>query len=143
MRKPNVIVYLDVTPEESYERIKMRSRDCECNLPLEYLQKLSRAYEDFLEDISQIIPVLRVDWSTFRSADEMAKQIKVNLAEMRTIRRIDWGVGDKVAPATPPPPPLASKARVDDAEEAGGDAVTQATRAMSAIRVGEAAESPN
>ena len=34
MRKPNVIVYLDVTPEESYERIKMRSRECESSLPL-------------------------------------------------------------------------------------------------------------
>ena len=63
MRKPNVIVYLDVKPEESLARIKNRARECESSLPLEYLQKLSAAYEDFLEDISQIIPVLRVNWS--------------------------------------------------------------------------------
>ena len=62
MRKPNIIVYLDVTPEESHERIKMRARDCESALPLEYLRKLSKAYEDFLEDISQLMPVLRVNW---------------------------------------------------------------------------------
>ena len=35
MRKPNIIVYLDVTPEESYARIKARSRECESSLPLE------------------------------------------------------------------------------------------------------------
>ena len=45
MRKPNVIVYLDVTPEQAHERIKMRARDCESALPIEYLQKLSKAYE--------------------------------------------------------------------------------------------------
>ncbi len=51
MRKPNIIVYLDVTPEESYQRIAARSRECESGLPLEYLKKLSAAYEDFLEDV--------------------------------------------------------------------------------------------
>ena len=30
------------------------SRECESSLPLDYLKKLSKAYEDFLEDISQI-----------------------------------------------------------------------------------------
>ena len=91
MRKPNVIVYLDVTPEESYERIKMRSRECESSLPLEYLQKLSKAYEDFLEDVSQIIPVLRVNYSQFHTASEMAEQIQREYAKMRSIRDINWG----------------------------------------------------
>lgn len=121
MRKPNVIVYLDVTPEESYERIKKRSRECESALPLEYLQKLSRAYEDFLEDISQIIPVLRVNWSTFHTAEEMAEQIRVQYASMRSIKNVDWDAQKVPAPLTTPPPPLA-KARYP-AAEAGDDAV--------------------
>ena len=104
MRKPNVIVYLDVTPEESYERIKARSRECESSLPLEYLKKLSRSYEDFLEDISQIIPVLRVNWSTFHTAEDMAEQIRVQYAAMRSIRRVDWDAPPAPPLATPPPP---------------------------------------
>jgi deoxyadenosine kinase len=35
MKKPNVIVHLDVSPEESLRRIKMRSRDCESKVTLE------------------------------------------------------------------------------------------------------------
>ncbi len=38
-----------VTPEESYERIKLRSRSCESTIPMEYLTRLHGAYEDFLE----------------------------------------------------------------------------------------------
>lgn len=99
----------DVSPAESYERIKMRSRDCECNLPIEYLEKLSRAYEDFLEDISQVIPVLRVDWSTFRTAEDMAKMIQQQYAAMRSIRRVDWDI--PAAPAAAPTTPVATAAK--------------------------------
>lgn len=35
MRKPNIIVHLDVSPEESLRRIAMRSRDCETGITLE------------------------------------------------------------------------------------------------------------
>lgn len=45
MRKPNLIVHLDVTPEESLERIKRRNRSCEANIPLQYLKDLHQAYE--------------------------------------------------------------------------------------------------
>jgi deoxyadenosine kinase len=87
-----------VTPEESFERIKLRSRNCECGIPMEYLQRLHGAYEDFLEvsrlhflcsflsflfflfyflpqDISRIIPTIRVNYSRFHSVDEMADMI--------------------------------------------------------------------
>eukprot|EP00911_Craspedida_sp_UC1_P001739 UC1_evm1s1326 len=59
MQKPNLIVHLDVSPEESYRRISMRSRDCECGIPMEYLRRLHAAYEEFLVDIARIIPVIR------------------------------------------------------------------------------------
>lgn len=38
MKKPNIIVHLDVSPEESLRRIKLRGRDCESGITLEYLQ---------------------------------------------------------------------------------------------------------
>ena len=40
IRHPNFIVHLDVSAEVAAERIKMRDRSCECNIPMEYLQEL-------------------------------------------------------------------------------------------------------
>lgn len=37
IRHPNFIVHLDVTAEVAAERIKMRDRSCECNIPMDYL----------------------------------------------------------------------------------------------------------
>merc|ERR1712060_309828 len=92
--------------------INARSRECEAGLPLAYLQKLHVAYEAFLQDISQIIPVLRVSWHEFRSAEEMAEQIRIKYADLRTIRSIDWGVGsaDEAPAKLPTTPAVAAKA---------------------------------
>ncbi len=90
-------MHLDVSPEESLRRINLRARDCESSIPIDYLrvrprlhvvdhkelnlfrylrpQKLHAAYEDFLKDIARIIPVIRVNYATFRSADEMADMV--------------------------------------------------------------------
>ena len=72
MRRPNLIVHLDLTPEESLRRINERNRGCESAIGLEYLTGLHNAYERFLNEISRIIPVIKVDWSRFRTAEEMA-----------------------------------------------------------------------
>jgi|TARA_B110000902_G_scaffold123643_1_gene144483 deoxyadenosine kinase len=77
MKKPNIIVHLDVSPEESLRRIKLRKRDCETSISIEYLRALHAAYEDFLHDISRIIPVIKVDYSEFRTAEAMAEKVKL------------------------------------------------------------------
>ena len=69
MCKPNVIVYLDVKPERSLERIKMRSRGCEAGVSLQFLQNLYRQYEIFIQDISRVIPVISVDYDRFATAE--------------------------------------------------------------------------
>ena len=71
-KKPNLIVHLDVSPEESKRRIDMRQRECESTISVEYLKNLHSAYEEFIKDIARIIPVIRVNYERFRSADEMA-----------------------------------------------------------------------
>ena len=38
MKKPNIIVHLDVSPEESLRRVHMRERGCESGMTLEFLQ---------------------------------------------------------------------------------------------------------
>ena len=76
MCKPNVIVYLDVKPERSLERINMRNRNVESGISLEYLQNLYRHYQKFIDDISRVIPVISVDYDRFATAEEMAKVIQ-------------------------------------------------------------------
>jgi len=90
MQKPNIIVHLDVSPEESYRRIKMRSRDCESGVPLEYLKALHAAYEVFIEDISRVIPVIKVDYQQFRTAEEMAQLIKREYAKIANVRKVTF-----------------------------------------------------
>jgi len=91
MKKPNIIIHLDLTPEESYRRIQLRKRDCESGIPLEYLKSLHAAYEVFIADIARIIPVIKVDYSNFRTAEEMAKVIKQEYAQIANIRHVTFG----------------------------------------------------
>lgn len=88
MCKPNVIVYLDVKPERSLERIKMRSRECESNVSLEFLQNLYRHYEIFINDISRVIPVISVDYDRFATAEEMAQVIQSEYLAHSFIRKV-------------------------------------------------------
>lgn len=97
MKKPNLIVHLDVSPEESLRRIEMRSRNCESGIPIEYLQRLHAAYEDFLINISRIIPVIRVNYDQFRSATEMADMVIKEYASMTSMRYVDFDKEKKLA----------------------------------------------
>merc|ERR1712032_766451 len=100
-KKPNIIIHLDLTPEESLRRIKLRSRECESCIPLEYLRNLHAAYEVFIADIARVIPVIKVDYSNFRTAGEMAKVIKVEYAKIANIRHVSFG--QVLSPATTSP----------------------------------------
>jgi deoxyadenosine kinase len=75
MCKPSVIVYLDVSPASSYERIRMRSRDVESQIKMEYLEALYEGYQEFVQSISKVVPVIRVDYDRFATAEEMADVI--------------------------------------------------------------------
>jgi len=90
MCRPSVIVYLDVKPEVSLERIRMRSRDVESGITVEYLTALYEAYERFIEGISRSVPVIRVDWDRFRDAEEMAELIERVYLHGNFLREITW-----------------------------------------------------
>lgn len=89
-KRPNLIVYLDVKPKEALERITKRGRECEKSMPLDYLQKLYQEYENFISEISKKIPVIRVDYSKFRTAEEMATMIYKEYQNMGMIREVSW-----------------------------------------------------
>lgn len=76
LHRPDLIVFLDAEPEIALERIKQRSRNCETNIPLEYLQNLRNGYEDWITDINPRIPVLRIDWNEFKTTQYVMEQIK-------------------------------------------------------------------
>ena len=75
MCKPNVIIFLDVTPERSLERIEARARGPEEVITLDYLRALEKGYREFIDDISRVLPVVRVDYDQFATAEEMAEVI--------------------------------------------------------------------
>ena len=76
VHKPSMILYLDVKPEVALARIKKRGRSFEQGIPLEYLQRLYKGYEDWLaSDILGNVPVLRLDWNEFLPIDTVLEKI--------------------------------------------------------------------
>ena len=90
MCRPNVIVYLDVKPERSLERVRSRSRDVETGITLEYLTALHGEYESFIAGISRTVPVIRVDWDRFRDVEEMAVVIEREYLDASFLRNARW-----------------------------------------------------
>ena len=90
MCRPHVIIYLDVRPERSMERIRERSRGVETGITVEYLTSLYQEYENFIRDISRSIPVVRVDWDMFHDANEMAHIIQEEYLRGSFLRHVQW-----------------------------------------------------
>ena len=90
MCRPKLIVYLDVKPERSMERIKMRNRGVESGITPEYLTALYRQYGIFVDEISRSIPVIRVDWDQFRDTDEMAEAVEQAYLKGSFLRDVQW-----------------------------------------------------
>lgn len=90
MCRPNLIVYLDVSPERSMERIRMRHRDVEAGISLPYLQALHTEYSRFIADIAKTVPVITVDYDRFRDAEEMAHVIEREFNDASFLREVKW-----------------------------------------------------
>jgi deoxyadenosine kinase len=88
MCRPSAIVYLDVSPENSLKRINQRSRGCESGISLEYLQRLYDNYEDFVQEISRVIPVIRVGWNEFWEVEEIATAISREYQRSSFLRQV-------------------------------------------------------
>jgi deoxyadenosine kinase len=88
MGKPNLIFDLDVTPERSMDRIRARGRGVESGIRLEYLTALYQGYDDFVKEISKVIPVIRVDYDRFPTVEEMARVIMREYLDHSFLREI-------------------------------------------------------
>ena len=76
LHRPDLIIYLDVDPKEALRRVRERSRSCEVGLSLKYLMGLRAGYEEWLRDVQDRIPVLRLDWNTYMDPEKVVSLIK-------------------------------------------------------------------
>lgn len=95
MCRPNVIVFLDLSPESSLARIRERGRDVETGITLEYLQGLHANYVEFIEDIARTVPVIRVDWEKYRDVEEIAQVIEDGYFNGSFLRDAVWRADSK------------------------------------------------
>jgi deoxyadenosine/deoxycytidine kinase len=84
---PTLLVYLDVQPETAFARMQKRNREAESGVPIDYLVKLQKGYQDLLQEAERgLLPwahavrVCRIPWDpdTLSSEqwDAVAKTIK-------------------------------------------------------------------
>ena len=57
LQYPDLHLHLDLSIDEEINRIKKRSRNCECNIERSYLEKLNNAYADLIPHLSKLYPV--------------------------------------------------------------------------------------
>jgi len=74
LQPPDLIIYLDSTPETVLSRINNRGRNCESGIPLDFLQDLDVAYKDWIERAPSICPVKVIDSETVNLRDDFAAQ---------------------------------------------------------------------
>lgn len=57
--KPHGFVYLRVTPKLCYDRIKIRSRSEESEIPLDYIEKIHQKHDEWLIEKKDLFPFLQ------------------------------------------------------------------------------------
>lgn len=63
LQYPDLLIHLALDIDQEIERIKKRSRDCECGIERSYLEKLHVAYADLIPYLSRLFPVVTIDAS--------------------------------------------------------------------------------
>jgi deoxyadenosine/deoxycytidine kinase len=71
---PDLIIYLKCRPETALQRISRRGRSCESDIPLDFLQGLHAAYEDWIERATALCPVRTIDTEVVNLRDDQQAQ---------------------------------------------------------------------
>lgn len=70
---PDVIFYLDVSPETALRRVQERARGCETGMTLDYLVRLRVEYERLMDELRNYTTVARLDWENPMSPADVAQ----------------------------------------------------------------------
>ena len=83
---PSALVFLSCGVEEAARRIRARARPLEMELPLEFLSELQRELECRIDELSQCVPVIRVNSETtdFRKAGSRHEELLSKLEGLLT-----------------------------------------------------------
>lgn len=73
---PDLIVYLQASPQVSYERMKKRGRKEEENVSFQYIEKISQYHDDWLSKKKQNVLVLNVDSDFENNKEKLILMIK-------------------------------------------------------------------
>ena len=80
LQPPDLIIYLHCRPETALNRIKQRARNCESDIPLDFLQDLHAAYGDWIERAPALCPVRTIDTEKVNLRDD--EEAQAGLLEM-------------------------------------------------------------
>ncbi len=73
---PQLLIYLDCSPEVAIERIHSRGRVMEQTIDLGYLRALRDNYEAFIEEMQQAgVRILRLKWEPFQPISEVVRMV--------------------------------------------------------------------
>lgn len=75
LQPPDLILYLWCRPETAHGRIRQRGRRCEQDIPLDFLEDLHAAYEDWIERAPALCPVEVIDTEQVNLRDHEEAQV--------------------------------------------------------------------
>ena len=86
LQYPDLHLHLALPIYEEINRIKKRSRTCECNIERSYLEKLNDAYEDLIPHLSKLYPVKVINANKEFNAvlEDCLEAIKQRTKELET-----------------------------------------------------------
>ena len=73
---PQLLIYLDCSPETAIKRISSRGRVMESAVSLEYLRMLKANYEQFIGEMEGAgVRILRIKWESFQPISEVVRLV--------------------------------------------------------------------
>lgn len=76
---PHFCLHIITSPEVSLQRVKDRNRDCETNLPLDYLIQLNRHLQNLQKSLHHTTTYIPIDWNQDRSQEQVESFIEDNI----------------------------------------------------------------
>lgn len=84
---PTLVVYLNCEPEKAIERLKHRNRDCESNVPVEYLSRLKAELDEFINDFQKYTFVKEINANVDLTHEGIVAEAQEIYNDLQIIRK--------------------------------------------------------